>query len=231
MWQVPEPKEEWIENFLTVRAPAEGPTVWVSSFSVVVRDARLASGRNLETGLVENVELVGNWLGALAYLVMLDQVGECFRPTRPHRLPVHNASLVKALTYFAPSLTDDQALAVYALRCAFAHDYGLVNRSQGGRNSGRLNHRFLLLSDALSPLVDCPDPLWDGDWSTSRDSKRTRINVRALGDLAERIVSEMLIAHRSRRILVALRGGVDELFARFAMTITSDTDSEAEQPK
>jgi hypothetical protein len=41
----------------------------------------------------------------------------------------------------------------------------------------------------------------------------------------------MLIAHRSRRILVALRGGVDELFARFAMTITSDTDSEAEQPK
>jgi hypothetical protein len=73
MWQVPEPKEEWIENFLTVRAPAEGPTVWVSSFSVVVRDARLASGRNLETGLVENVELVGNWLGALAYLPCLSR--------------------------------------------------------------------------------------------------------------------------------------------------------------
>src|SRR5207302_559123 len=86
---------------------------------------------------------------------------------------------------------------------AFAHDYGLVNRSRGGRNSARLNHHFLLLSDPLSPLVEHPDPLWDGDWSTSRYSGRTKVNVRALGDLAETILADLLTSHKSRRITVA----------------------------
>lgn len=38
---------------------------------------------------------------------------------------------MKALTYFGPGLADDEILAIYALRCTFAHDYGLTNISNG----------------------------------------------------------------------------------------------------
>ena len=228
MWHVPEPTNEWIESFLTVRPPAAGPSVWVSSFSAVVRDSRLATGRNLDSGEVEQPELAGGWLGALGYLVTLDQIGKCFRPKDLRRQPAHNAPLVKALTHFArdPTLSDNEILAIYALRCGFAHDYGLVSRSRVGRNAYRLNHRFLLFSDAGSPLVELPDPLWDGEWSTSRFTSRTKLNVRKLGDLVERIVADLLAAYKSQELVLAVPGGVDELFARFAMTISEDPNAE-----
>ena len=141
MWNVPPPHDEWIENFLEIHAPSRTAPDWFSTFSAVVRDARQMTGRNLTTGIVEDESQAGSWLGALGYLVMLDQVGQCFRPTPLPREAPHPANVAKALTYFAPKLGDDEILALYALRCAFVHDYGLSSWGNIPHAAG-LTHRF-----------------------------------------------------------------------------------------
>jgi len=60
MFEVPEPHDEWLDAFLTVRPPADAPMSWFSTFSAVVRDARQATGRHLDTGEVEKADLAGN---------------------------------------------------------------------------------------------------------------------------------------------------------------------------
>jgi hypothetical protein len=69
----------------------------------------------------------GSWLGALGYMVMLDQIGECFRPANATPLPNATPDFIKALTYFAEEIPDRERQALYALRCCFTHDYSLVN--------------------------------------------------------------------------------------------------------
>lgn len=111
MFKVPAPDDEWLNAFLTVRPLTDGPLSWFSTFSAVVRDAREVTGRHLDTGEVENDARAGNWLGAVAYLIFLDQIGDCFEPDPILRPPAENtAAIVWALTYFEPSLSDDDIL-------------------------------------------------------------------------------------------------------------------------
>jgi hypothetical protein len=213
-----EPRDEWLDGFVTVRPPAG----WVSYFSAVVRDARQATGRDLHTGEIAEPEKTGNWLGAMAYLTMLDQVGECFRPRPLPRPTPHNSTIAKALAYFQPALQDEDILAIYALRCAFSHDYGLVNvgKSKNAEMAKRLHHHFLLLSNDNTPLVEVPENRWNGDLDAPlRFGEHTRINLRRLGNMAEDIVGTVKRASEDRRLDIALRGDIDELFFRFAVTL------------
>jgi len=80
---------------------------WVSSLVAVLRDARAATGRYLATGEVSPKQRgSGSWLGALGYMVMLDQIGECFRPANASSLPHGTPDFIKALTYFADEIQD-----------------------------------------------------------------------------------------------------------------------------
>jgi hypothetical protein len=216
MWKVPEPHDEWIDAFLTVGPPTDVPVQWFSTFSAVVRDARQATGRNMHTGEVADELSASNWLGAMGYLVMLDQVGECFRPVPVPRDPPHEGAIPRALTYFQPALQDDEILAIYALRCAFTHDYGLVNVGRG-RAAARLHHRFELVAGRTTPLVQLPAVSWNGDLSGAVRRNPTRVNLRRLGDLAEQVVGSLRRASADRRLVVALNGGIDELFTRFTV--------------
>lgn len=222
IWQRPEPREDWLQAFLTVRPPSPGPISWVSTFSAVVRDARDATGRDPETGRTQEETRSGNWLGALAYLVMFDQVGECFS-RRSGTLPAtERRNVVRALTDFAkPPLDEPEILAIYALRCALAHDYALVNLGQG-KDARLLTHRFLLRTDVSSPLVTLPIEPWDGQLSPSRYRNQTHVNLRALGDLAERVVAEIQAAQLAGDVEIALDGGIDELDGRFGISILPD---------
>lgn len=230
MWNVPEPHAEWVDAFLMVRPPPDTSVNWFSTFSAVVRDARQATGRDMHTGEVGDEAKVNSWLGAMAYLVMLDQVGECFRPVPLPRPTAHNGAIPKALTYFQPALQDDDILAIYALRCAFAHDYGLVNVGKGSK-AARLHHRFELSAGPVLPLVQLPSDPWDGDLGRPARSSPTRVNLRRLGDLAEDVVRSLQRASWDRILTVALPGGIDELFTRFTVMTWPDATTPTAEPE
>jgi hypothetical protein len=165
----------------------------------------------------------GSWLGALGYMVMLDQVGECFRPASV--APLRNTpDFIKALTYFTEKLPERERLALYALRCCFAHDYSLVNiPPEGHKNRQALLHHFRLYDDpAPRPLVEFPAAPWDGDITRRSISTATHVNLRGFGDLAESVYARLLDLHRRRELGIALPGGGVELRARYAFTVWPD---------
>jgi hypothetical protein len=106
-------------------------------------------------------------LGTLAYLILLDQIGGCFAPrTHPRSTPLPNA-VARALAYFAPGLSDTDIITLYALRCAFAHDYALTN----AHKDPRLTHRFLIVDDLTAPLFVYPAVAWTGRYDDRHDRK------------------------------------------------------------
>lgn len=207
MYQPPWPDDEAIATFLDVRPAPPSPPYWVSCFSAIVRDARVASRRDAGTGQLAGVPSDTEWLGALAYMIMLDQVGDCFRIVGGAG---NGPSLLCALRDFT-NLDDDDAEAIYALRCSFAHDYGLVNPS----GNYRRQHAFRLIACGDRPVVMRPATPWSGDLGYVR-GKETLVDLVALGELAEGVVRRLGELHRAGSLEIALPGGVPELFARYA---------------
>ena len=213
---------DWLNAMVTVRPPAGTTLSWVSAFSALVRDARRATGRNLETGLVDRDEDTGSWLGALGYLVLLDQIGECFEVPTERRRPPRGNDFLCCLANFSPQLTHQDMLALYALRNAFAHSYSLTHTHP---KEQRLRHRFLLTSDSSALLITYPKVLWSGIHADQRHDNQTQINLRALGDLAERIVPDVQAQVKAGTATVKLRGGLNELRNRFSISLMGGVPS------
>jgi len=51
-----------------------------STFTGALRDARMATGRDLDTGDSVRQFDGGYWLGSIGYMVLVEQIGVCFRP-------------------------------------------------------------------------------------------------------------------------------------------------------
>ena len=222
MYELDGPPTDWVTAFLQVRAPNPAIGSWFSSFSAAVRDAREATGRDLDSGDVVDELRAASWLGMLGYLVLLDLIGECFAPAEPERTPVSDVDIVRALAHFGPpELTDDEILAVYALRCSIAHNYGLVNLGTG-RLANRLDHAFLLTNRPGAPLVTLPSTRWDRNLRHAQ-TMRTVIDVRTLGDLAETVIANVQALDTVGALDVILVDGANELMARFSMTLYADS--------
>jgi hypothetical protein len=165
---------------------------WVqsSSFRALLRDARAATGRDLDTGevLPEREGHSRSWLGALAYLVLLDQLGGALRTHDAVEVP-REGSFFTALRLFAPEVGERDRYALYALRCSLAHHYTLFNDNR----DPRLQHRFNLNPEPSAILVLVPpdDRRWDGQMTEASRGGPTIVGLRALGDLLERIVHRL----------------------------------------
>jgi len=61
------------------RYEAHGVVI-LSTFVAALRDAREATGRDLKTGRVVHAEQSYSWLGAIAYLLLLESIGKWARP-------------------------------------------------------------------------------------------------------------------------------------------------------
>ncbi|WP_328448775.1 MULTISPECIES: hypothetical protein [unclassified Amycolatopsis] len=174
-------KVNWSERGTPVacRLPAERPHR-ASRLIAVLREARQATGRNPETGRIEpgSGALSGNWLGAVGYLMLVDQVGSAYRPAGVPAVP--GPPVVRALRYFAPGVGEPEREALYALRCSLVHDFGLVSVGGPGRT-----HHFMLDDAEGGPIVRLPPEPWDGRAGHCRRFNATWVNLRALGDLAE----------------------------------------------
>ncbi|MFC4080904.1 hypothetical protein [Amycolatopsis samaneae] len=214
-------ERETISAFLKYRPP-QGGAHWVSCLIAVLRDARQATGRNLNTGEVEpeEVERVGCWLGAVGYMTMFDLVGSVFKPA--HAIELAGQPFIRTLQYFAPEIGEVERDALYSLRCSFVHDFSLVNVPATGSQQARerRTHHFMLNdADETGPIVKLPPQRWDGDLNHVRLLNATWVNLRSLGDLAEEVYKELVMLHDNGELVLALSGGLDELKRRYAMTV------------
>jgi hypothetical protein len=143
-------------------------------------------------------------------LVLLEQIGEAvLRPSRP----TAQNGIPRAVAHFVDAVFPvDWTGALVGLRNALAHDYGLVATS--GDQARR--HIFRLASGG--PLVRLPSSTWDRDWHAHPERDATWVNVIAVADLVEQAVAEVGRAWWANDLDTDLKGGLDELRARFIFT-------------
>lgn len=186
-----------------------------SAFIAALRDARLATGRNPNTGDKINTLLLGSWLGTMGYLALLDQIGKCFKPKGMATLSTRR-EIIKALTYFS-NLNERKKYAIYALRCSFAHDFSLFNIPQRERDKALLQHHFVVGVGKDAPLITFPDQGndWNGVYQDKSSENRTSVNLEKLGDLVEDICQKIREYADSDELEITLNGGADELACRY----------------
>jgi hypothetical protein len=167
----------------------------------------------MDTGQKRCASLHGNWLGAIGYLALLDQIGSCFRLRGVNSCP-DKAGVLKAMYYFS-DLDERERKAIYALRCCFAHDYNLFNKPKRRKPDPMLVHRFLV--GVGGALIEFPDIPWDGDWRNRTSGDQTKVSLEALGDLVEDIANRIRQHAQAQELALALDGGHEELEAKYSL--------------
>lgn len=185
-----------------------------SGFIKVLQEARKLTGRDITSGLKNTISLDENesWLGVTGYMILLDQIGKCFKPKG---LQVEKGNAIqKALKYFS-NLESNRIDAIYALRCAFAHDFSLANQN----DDPSLRHRFLISTNKVHPLVSLPVKQWSGKYYHSQYEDVTIININLLCDLVEEIYTMLLKLVREDNLEIVLKDGVNEFTFRYGLQL------------
>jgi hypothetical protein len=204
------PEDKAIPLHLSYQEPTQGGVHRYSSFVGLIRDARESTGRDPGTGEVKDPRRCGNWLGALGYMVLLDQIGRCFKPKNAPT--VSGNRFVRALVYFS-NLPRPAIDALYALRCSFAHDYSLYNQHK----DSSLQHRFWLVANDRDPVVTAPQRPWNGDLNNAGSLVITTVNTWAFGDLVENVALTLFQLANAGMVECTLPGGTDELLQRYSL--------------
>lgn len=184
-----------------------------SCLTAALTQARSLTGRNLDTGIPNSIDSpeLGNWAGAMCYTIILDQIGTCYIPKSIVDVLKNTPSIKKALHYFT-ELPEMDINAIYALRCAFFHDFGLVNINA---NKPELQHLFSVYNHPSSSVVIHPKEKWDGDLYKDKTGKSTSINLKMLGDWVEVVYTKLLLLHKFNELNIVLAGGEVELLTRY----------------
>jgi hypothetical protein len=199
-----------IERHLYECKPAGGRT-YQSSLIAILGDARGTADRDGE-GRVKAYKRSQSWLGATAYLIMLDQVGKAFKVNGTPDTFGHPIGL--AISHFTPVQDKATIEALYALRCALAHDYSLFNRAKHGNQPMR-DHAFNFTADPVSPLVEFPSSKWNRIYKQPPEEQTTVVNLRKVGDLGEAVVQSLRKHHKEETL--GLRLPLDEFEWRYGM--------------
>ena len=199
-----------IERHLYECKPAGGMK-YQSSLIAILGDARAAADRDGKGRVRPNRRSL-SWLGATAYLILLDQVGKTFKVNGTPDTFGHPIGL--AISHFTPVQDQDTIEALYALRCALAHDYSLFNRDKHGTQPMR-DHAFNFKADPVSPLVEFPSSKWNRIYKQPPEEQTTVVNLRKVGDLGETVVGSLRKHHRAETL--GLRLPLDEFEWRYGM--------------
>lgn len=141
------------------------------------------------------------FVGALTYLILLDQVGKAICPA-PGRPPA-DVPFLAALTDFAPPLSERDREMLYSLRNALAHELAMVNE---GRGNPLRRHRFELHEAEDRKLVVYPTTPWNGLFGDASGGGNTAVNLTELATLVEGVVA--LIEQMCQQRQLALVNGV-----------------------
>lgn len=133
------------------------------------------------------------WLAALGVLCFFDEVGGAVRSTLASDV-AKTTNVEKGLAHFT-DVSPEDALVLYALRCAFAHHYSLINVGKGQR-AEMLHHAFVLVNDPdLEWLVTIPKMRWDGQDMLDLRGRQTEVNLARLFAVAGRLRSRVVALH------------------------------------
>lgn len=215
-WDHLSPAQEWqllLDHVAAFPPPAPGEQGYVSTFNAAVREARSLTGRD-EHGAPETGAAT-LWAGTLVYFALLDQIGDSLMPLRGRRVKKpgsshRESSIEKALRQFAPQgATRRQRQVLYAVRCAFAHEFGLFNE--------RAKLFFRVDDTPGGKLIIPARRRWSGRLADATAATQTTVNLVAVGDLVESAVQSV----RSRAIQNMLRAELSlrDLYHRFGFTI------------
>jgi hypothetical protein len=191
-----------------------------SSFWAALLDAREATGRDLDNGaVVDGQDRSKYWLGAIGYLCFIDEVGSAVCPAG-RRPPREQNGVLAALGAWT-DLPEREREAIWALRCALAHDYSLVNTNPR-RGGAQLDHRFQL-HDQPGPLVVLPARRWCGSFDHLFADEDTVVSLREVGTLAEHVAAAVIDAHSEGQLRIRLEGGAPEMRARYFLIYRAPT--------
>lgn len=190
----------------------DAPPGWVmrSSLMALGQHAREETGRSLLTGELEEEPKSGSWLGATAYLILLDQIGKSLKPLDAPN-PAGPSPVERALQMWSDVNRQEQYV-MSALRNALAHDFALSNLN---KNNPAYQHRFTL-DRHPSRLVEFPAEPWSGNYPSNRPDVTT-VSLRVLGDLVEGVVAKVERESRSGNVEITLAGGPTELIYRYGI--------------
>ena len=190
---------------------------YVSTFTAAVREARSLTGRDLDSGVLDPAARpTALWAGSTVYLILLEQVGKSLRPKGGKR-SAHEYELEKAIRQFAPSsATPRERKVLYALRCAWVHEFGLFNKNP---KNVAYQHCFGLEDDLSASLVKWPGRRWDGDTMSAGATTSTTVGLPALGNLTEEVVRSVRVHSNATQLRAEM--GTEELRKRFGFERTA----------
>ncbi|TWI83692.1 hypothetical protein IQ13_1805 [Lacibacter cauensis] len=207
--------EEIISFHLNLIEPYDDDTIVFSSLVAALRDARQATGRNIETGEnpdKNNNTLSSNWLGSICYLVILDQLGKCYKAKKDPNLT--DLSPIQRCLKLNTKLSDQEIDAIYALRNAFAHDYSLSNKNS---KKPSLTHHFTLRGAYTNPFIKIPSVKWDGQNENKSIDNTTIIGLPWIGDFVEDIYKIVSSLHTENKLEIIIPGGAEEIKNRYLL--------------
>ena len=208
-------EDEIVHHHLTLLKDHDAKTVVFSSLVAALRDARQTTGRDLETGKNPdrfNNSQKSNWLGTLCYLIILDQLGKCYKAKSDPDLK--KISPIQRCLKLNTQLPDEQIDAVYALRNAFAHDYSISNKND---KHPSLRHHFTLLGFYSDPIIKLPTKAWDGQSHTKTKDNMTYIGLPWIGEIVETIYETIVKLHKENNLQIVLDGGAEEIRNRYLL--------------
>jgi hypothetical protein len=203
-----------ITMHLYERPPVNG-VQYKSSLIALLTDARGAAERDLGTGQVLAGRPSSSWLAAAGYLILLDQIGTCFKLRGPNVRGDH--PILWALLYFSQVQDSPTLDALYALRNALAHDYALFNLNT--KHASR-QHAFNYSVEPSVPLVQLPITPWTGVYDPSTlipADQITTVNLRKVGDLTEEVVASLRANHAAGNLTIRPPLSVAEFHMRYGM--------------
>lgn len=169
-----------------------------STLVAALKECRVITKRNCQTSQLDltlKTGYPGNWLGAIGYLIILDQIGSCFKNICTENKGKKENSIEFAVKSFAFEFMDNDSKKLHALiglRNAFAHDFNLLNVNQKYISQ---QHRYTVYWNDSNTIVTLPENRWDGivsEKNFNRLDDITLVNLFALGNMVESIYCKII---------------------------------------
>jgi hypothetical protein len=158
-----------------------------SAYTCAFHEARSLTGRDIKTGEIMDNNQTGIWSGALVYMVLIDIIGSTFRKKYfREKIKRRNTLFISALENFSP-LSKQEIFALYALRCAFAHEFFLFNIPKHKDKDKKLLMHCFTVTRGTKKLLVLPKKRWSGRYKDLGGDVTTTVDLEELGNLVEKM--------------------------------------------
>lgn len=173
-----------------------------SSYLAALIHARELTGRNIETGVIENEKQTGSWAGACMYLILIDHIGGLFRDKNK---PIdNNLGDIKAALKSFTELCKKDIDILKQLRNSFLHKFNLFDFPKDPRYKKRL-----FSVDRSNILITYPKKEIDCEIYEIKEDNQleytTSISLKKIGDLVEEIHKRLLALLEDDSLLLILK--------------------------